>query len=171
MSFEGLPQQPKKVESETPVYRIAELKKRLASFETQRNQGREAMRKREISMDVFGEKLAKIDQAEKFTREELEKEKERISPEDRELLEMLVQEKENLNFHQQGFDGLLKRYRGMQDFNGNPRPDIDREEYNKVRSELIQVDSDLKKKREELVKKTEDLVRRGLIDQPDVGGL
>lgn len=169
MGFEGPSQQTSTQESvEKPVYRISELESQIAGFEGQKNQAREAMKKREITMDTYGGKLGEIDKNIAAIQAQLSEEKGRVSPEDRELLEMLNQEKESLKFQMTGFNSLLNRYRSMQDFKGNPRPDVNADEYRQLTQELSLAQSDFRNRRGELTKKMEDLVSRGLISKSEI---
>lgn len=169
MGFEGPSQQPNKPESvEKTVYRIAELEQQLGNLETQQKEVLKTKPGVDPVLGVNKEKLKEVTFAIETTKGELLKEKDRVSPEDRELLETLDQEKEGLKLQATGFSNLLKRYRSMQDFKGNPHPDVNSDEYGQLTQELSQAQSDFRNRRSELAKRMEDLVSRGLINRSEI---
>ena len=173
MGMEGPKQMPpnpaeeeQKEGGEKPTYKIVELESQATGFDTQREQARASMKSREISMDAFGGKLKEIDDAEKIVKAELAKEKEGIIPEDQNLLANIQQEQESIKFHEEGFKGAHKRFKEMRNWDGKgPRPDVDKNEYDQLQKELIQMDTDIKNKKRELTKMMEDPIKRGLISK------
>lgn len=166
MGFEGPPQQSNKPESvEVPTYKIAEIESQILQLEEAQKEAGQKMRD-DIHGEIWPRKYTELGKSVESAQRDLGSERARISPEDEQLLATIDSDIESLNFQKKGFDESLRRYKQMQSLDEKgPRPDVDKEEYNSLQKDLIQLDGDLKDKRRKLVEKMEDPLKRGLISR------
>lgn len=149
-------------ETEKQTYQIANFEEQLIDLDAKR---KEVMRPKEGRnvMDLDVGKLREVDSKIKTTKETLKAERDRISPEDRELIQNYEEEIRSFKFHYQSYKDLIVRYRKITDSRGELLPGADKEEYNKVKKELISLKSDLLGKRKDIGNLEEDLINRGLL--------